>query len=227
MSYQQLQTQHPSGIEYGRSLFGQSRLPQSNQTVNRGMFLLFLLVVTYCTVLASAVLGLALFLNILVVCLSGHIVSLLTTPTYIVQGFLVMYCGVCLYCEMEWTEIIRSLQMLQNWIIRGLFYVFVGLTAIQTSYVSRDSVAQVRTADLAFFKCYICAVEQNVDDALLTSSYIWPAKCLVLMGSIYLVMVRRELFRLRMEIILSVGIIVSKENKRRKDGDICAASGTK
>jgi ABC-type lipoprotein release transport system permease subunit len=32
--------------------------------------------------------------------------------------------------ELEWTESVRSFQLVQNWISRGLIYVFVGLLAL-------------------------------------------------------------------------------------------------
>lgn len=42
-------------------------------------------------------------------------------------------------CEMELTESIRNMQMLQSWTLRGFFYVFVSLFSIQETNINEGS----------------------------------------------------------------------------------------
>jgi hypothetical protein len=137
MSYQQLNYSAVSAEQLEGQSPSRTRLasgPASpSSAANRGSFLLFLMAVTYFTVIASLLLALSLFVNILAA-LIGDALLVLTAPTpYIIQLYLIIFCGACAYCEMEWTEIVRSLQILQNWIARGLFYLFIGLTAQETN----------------------------------------------------------------------------------------------
>lgn len=41
------------------------------------------------------------------------------------------FAVIAFFCEMEWTDTIRTTSLLQYWTTRGLFYVFIGLLSIQ------------------------------------------------------------------------------------------------
>ena len=49
----------------------------------------------------------------------------------IVQLYALTLCIVITFVEMEWTESIRSLTILQSWTVRGLSYIFVALLVFQ------------------------------------------------------------------------------------------------
>jgi hypothetical protein len=48
---------------------------------------------------------------------------------------------------MEWTESIRTFQLIQNWISRGLIYVFVGLLALDNN----GEILDYSVSDYVFF----------------------------------------------------------------------------
>ena len=44
----------------------------------------------------------------------------------------VLFIVIALFCELEFTEVIRTTTLLQYWSTRGLFYIFIGLFVLQS-----------------------------------------------------------------------------------------------
>jgi hypothetical protein len=65
--------------------------------------------------------------------------ELLTSPCFYLQFYTIVFTIGVVFTEMEWTETIRNIDLLQSWIYRGLFYIFVGLLCfISGIIVGRD-----------------------------------------------------------------------------------------
>jgi hypothetical protein len=49
----------------------------------------------------------------------------------IIVFFDILLCIFVIFIEMEWTETIRSISLLQSWSVRGMVYIFIGLAIFE------------------------------------------------------------------------------------------------
>mmetsp|Transcript_28929 Transcript_28929/g.41250 ORF Transcript_28929/g.41250 Transcript_28929/m.41250 type:complete len:203 (+) Transcript_28929:3-611(+) len=71
--------------------------------------------------------------------------EVLNRPIYmILQLYCIGFNCIAFLCEMELTEGIRNIQVLQSWTVRGIFYIFVSFFTLQetnsTEYVKGDFI---------------------------------------------------------------------------------------
>ncbi len=86
----------------------------------------------------------ALVLNSLATLLTISIEELWKYPTRsILNLYSLIFNCIAFLCEMELTESIRNMQLLQSWTLRGFFYVFISLFSIQETNIHEGSYFRV------------------------------------------------------------------------------------
>ena len=61
-------------------------------------------------------------------------VGMLTIQQFSMRVYGLVFCAGIVFVEMEWVKALREIALVQNWISRGLFYIFVGLLAYEEQY---------------------------------------------------------------------------------------------
>lgn len=93
----------------------------------------YLLIVYNCIqVLTSTSIVIALLVQTIIIAFcNDHLITCNGIITLLFRLFSLMFSIMCLFCEMEWTELIRTSTILQLWITRGLFYIYIGLMVMK------------------------------------------------------------------------------------------------
>ena len=146
--------------------------------VERGLLLNFFLLISFLTVIGSFLLVFSNIITILIECYYYNVISI-DICSMIIRFYIIIMSTVIIFTEMEWTDTIRSIIILQSWFFRGIFYNFVGLLTYdeKNKFIKITSNANV-VADLNKDGLYI-TVE------LLTVSSI----SLIIFGILYAIMV--------------------------------------
>ena len=112
--------QQQSGLE--NSLFQKAIIPRDS-TLN-----LFTLI-SYLTVVASLLVGFSQGFDILYKCIiiASYNRSILFSTPLIIQLYITAFTIAIVLCELEYEVIKTYVSILQNWTIRGLFYIFISL----------------------------------------------------------------------------------------------------
>ena len=110
---------------------------QTNNDDSGDCTLFIFTMASYFTMASSCTVGMAQ----LILILGAQYLDIVGT---IVRMYGIVLCGVAILAELEITEAIRSSAMLQNWVARGIFYIFLGLLALNNSNYNEnlDSSAQ-------------------------------------------------------------------------------------
>lgn len=88
------------------------------------------------SIIVSAALFCIVLLNIVSTIATVSFEMLLTSPVRTILSFYCIFFSIVAFlCEMELTESVRSIQILQSWTLRGFFYIFVSLLTIQEAGV--------------------------------------------------------------------------------------------
>merc|ERR1712146_303407 len=99
----------------------------SSNTVHRGWCLSFFLLINICSIL---------FAFGVIIAQMGTIIydgrSLFSMPqTVALRTYGVVFACIIILTELRWTRMINESTFLQNWVTRGLFYIFVGLLTLE------------------------------------------------------------------------------------------------
>jgi hypothetical protein len=67
--------------------------------------------------------------------LTGQVVGMIfqeiSLIQYVLRVYIIALCVLAIFVEMEWTAFARDSKVLQFWITRGLFYVFIGVIGLE------------------------------------------------------------------------------------------------
>jgi hypothetical protein len=77
----------------------------------------------------------------------------------------VMFVTIAIFCELEWTETIRTTAILQFWSTRGLFYIFISLFTLQ----------EYAEIEFTFLKISLQLFVNTIGICLLTLGLIYTA----------------------------------------------------
>ena len=100
----------------------------SIRTVERGCFLWFHYIFSILVVVSmsfSIVVNCSCLLASLI-----YLVQPFQTTSLIIRVYLIALLVLAVFCELNWTESIRTTPLLQSWFMRGLFYAFLGFMTI-------------------------------------------------------------------------------------------------
>ena len=141
-SYQQ------SGLE--SSLFQKAVIPRDS-TLN-----LFTLI-SYLTTVSAFLVGFAQGFDILYKCIvvASYNRSILFSAQLIIQLYITAFTIAIVLCELEYEVIKTHLSILQNWTIRGLFYIFISLLSFNSSSDSNTHPSWRFAMDFASYSLFI------------------------------------------------------------------------
>lgn len=112
----------------GKALF---QPPSHLSEAQRGCLLSIFIVISGCTAITGALTALALFYFMVVALAVDTNLNGDSAVHGVVQLYGIALCIIVTFVEMEWSESIRSLTILQSWTVRGLAYTFVALLIFQ------------------------------------------------------------------------------------------------
>jgi hypothetical protein len=95
---------------------------------SRGYFLKFVGFIGGCTALT---LGMTVVLHIFCIITESSFAKMVNIYQLIYRCYGLLFAIIGFFCEMEWTEVIRTTTLLQFWTTRGFFYIFIALLTIQ------------------------------------------------------------------------------------------------
>jgi len=95
-------------------------------SVERGLMLNIFLLISFLTVICSFLL---IFSNIIAILIEVYYYNVIAIDIcgMIIRFYIIIISIVIIFTEMEWTDTIRSIVILQSWFFRGLLYNFGGL----------------------------------------------------------------------------------------------------
>jgi hypothetical protein len=131
--------------------------PESIPEAHRGVVLIIFQCISIATMVAGAALALVEFAAVI-----EKLTWLVTmSPSFNVLAFFKQLYAIVLsiaiaFTELEWTETLRTFILLQNWVTRGLAYIFVGLMAIEkhTNSVFKSTLFWLGIGLIAFGGIY-------------------------------------------------------------------------
>jgi hypothetical protein len=115
---------------------------------NRGILLIIFLFISYCTVFISIVIIFIQIYSIAVKIYYYNELDDINISRFIIQFYTIaIACGIIL-TELEITDIMRNIVLLQSWFYRGLLYIFCGLLSNientdQLVYLQLDNLSQL------------------------------------------------------------------------------------
>lgn len=160
-------------------------LPQLD--AKRGCLLTFFVFISGVTAL-TATFVIASVATFMIISSSRKDFNVNTLMHFIIQLYDVILCIAVVVIEMEWTDAIHKVSLLQSWSIRGLCYCFVGLIINQ----------ELGT----FFNSPLSDVQQTYLQL--------PSALLIVLGIIYSLMVRKFLARIYDSIEHSLSLLKEK-----------------
>jgi hypothetical protein len=98
---------------------------------NRGVILSTFMLISLATALCAAFCFVAVISYVAILFGDNLILSIDDMIRTIVLFFEILLCIFVVFVEMEWTEAVRSISLLQSWSVRGLCYIFVGLVIFE------------------------------------------------------------------------------------------------
>lgn len=119
-----------------RSMSGPSPRPAENvpQTlqpparVTKGCFLVFY---GGFSIFTTVCISVAFIVDCVLLIVATVMQSKFDTLQLLLRLYLIAFNILAFFCEMEWTEAVRTTSLLQSWELRGLFYAFIGLFLIR------------------------------------------------------------------------------------------------
>jgi hypothetical protein len=108
----------------------QPTFPSNTERVteaNRGFILTSFMFISAMTSLSASLCLIAVISYIAILFGDNLIATVDDAIQAIIVFFDVLLCIFVIFIEMEWTETIRSISLLQSWPVRGMVYIFIGL----------------------------------------------------------------------------------------------------
>ena len=143
--------QQQGGVE--NSLFQKVIIPRDS-TLN------LFTIISYLTTVASLLVGFAQGFDILYKCIiiASFNRNSLSSTQLIIQLYITAFTIAIVLCELEYEFIKTYVSILQNWTIRGLFYIFISLLSVNSSSDSNTRPSWRFAMDFASYSLLVMGV---------------------------------------------------------------------
>lgn len=80
--------------------------------------------------------------SILLICFDTSLSDIVGIAHLLLRLYSLVFMCLAFTCEMEWLEIVRQSAVFQNWIVRGIFYSYMGLfTFVEYGHAKVDHIS--------------------------------------------------------------------------------------
>lgn len=151
----------------------------SNFQVQRGFLLSIFICISILTVISSSIVVIS---NIITIILEFYYYNVIDIEisNLMIRLYVIIIAIVIIFAEMEWTDAIRSITVLQSWFFRGLVYNFAGLLTYDVKVKFNKKITSNPNV--------IADMSHNV--ILITNELlIVSSTCLMIFGILYAIMV--------------------------------------
>jgi hypothetical protein len=151
----------------------------TNFQVQRGFLLSVFIFISILTVISSSIVIISNIITIVIECYYYAVIDIELSNVMIRLYLIIISIGI-IFTEMEWTDTIRSITILQSWFFRGLSYNFAGILCYDEKLKFNEKIMSNPNvvADLSHNVIFI------TNELLILSS-----TCLMIFGILYAVMV--------------------------------------